>query len=258
MPLRRTPNQRPVPHSGRGHGTNSNRRLRFEPLEDRRLLSITVNTLVDENNGVGVGAGTSLREAIAAAVPGDTIDFSVTGTINLSIGATNSTKNLTINKSLTIHGPGASLVTIKAFDPTPTTKTGDGSRAILIDDGNAANLLDVEIDGLTVTGADSSAAGGAICAKENLILVDSVLSGNTTVYPGFTGGAGVYSNSGSALPSSLTIVRSTISGNTSANSEGGGIRKRYGTLVIEDSTISGNKSFEAGGGLSVADGNVVV
>jgi hypothetical protein len=43
------------------------RPLRFEPLEDRRLLSITVNTLVDENNGIGVG-GISLRDAIAAAV----------------------------------------------------------------------------------------------------------------------------------------------------------------------------------------------
>ncbi len=43
------------------------RRLRFEQLEERRLLSITVNTLQDENNGIGDG-GISLREAIAAAV----------------------------------------------------------------------------------------------------------------------------------------------------------------------------------------------
>src|SRR5262245_17248179 len=56
-----------VPHS---------RRLGIEPLEDRRLLSITVNTLgdtVDLNDGV-----LTLREAIFAAntVPGaDTIDF---------------------------------------------------------------------------------------------------------------------------------------------------------------------------------------
>ena len=42
------------------------RPLRFEPLEDRRLLALTVTTLVDENDGVGIG-GISLREAIAAA-----------------------------------------------------------------------------------------------------------------------------------------------------------------------------------------------
>src|SRR5262249_9087865 len=48
--------------------------LRFESLETRTLLSITVNTLVDESNGVGIG-GISLRDAIAAAAPGDTINF---------------------------------------------------------------------------------------------------------------------------------------------------------------------------------------
>jgi hypothetical protein len=47
------------------------RRLRFEPPEERRLLSITVNTLFD-----GIRPGfISLRAAIAAAAPGDTIDF---------------------------------------------------------------------------------------------------------------------------------------------------------------------------------------
>ena len=43
------------------------RPLSFEPLEDRRLLSTTVNTLANENNGIGVG-GITLRDAIAAAV----------------------------------------------------------------------------------------------------------------------------------------------------------------------------------------------
>ena len=92
------------------------RRLRLEPLEDRRLLSITVNTLVDENNGIGVG-GISLREAIAAAPAGDTINFSVTGTINLT-----NLGQLVVNKNLTIVGPGASLLTINAFDPTPASE----------------------------------------------------------------------------------------------------------------------------------------
>src|SRR5262245_54477233 len=70
------------------------KRLRFEPLEDRRLLSITVNPLVAENDGVGMGAGTSLREAVAAAVPGDTINFSVTGVINLSFGTSDTLKQI--------------------------------------------------------------------------------------------------------------------------------------------------------------------
>lgn len=69
------------------------RQLRFEPLEARRLLA-TVTTLTDiVNAGDGV---VSLREALAAAAPGETIDFAVTGTIALSNGP------LAISKALTI------------------------------------------------------------------------------------------------------------------------------------------------------------
>src|SRR3954469_16157977 len=85
------------------------RSLRFEPLEERRLLSITVNTLVDENNGIAVG-GISLRDAIAAAAPGDTINFAPAlfiggqGTCPLTHGA------LLVGKPLTINGPGQNLL----------------------------------------------------------------------------------------------------------------------------------------------------
>ena len=63
------------------------RRLGFEPLEDRHLLTLfTVNTAADENNGIGIG-GVSLRDAVAAASTGDTINFSIGGTINLTTAA---------------------------------------------------------------------------------------------------------------------------------------------------------------------------
>src|SRR5262245_6605503 len=96
-------------------------RLHVEPLEDRRLLSITVNTLVDEIDGIGAG-GISLRDAIAAAAPGETIDFAASltaggpATILLTHG------ELGIDKDLTIVGPGADLLTIDASgnDPTPS------------------------------------------------------------------------------------------------------------------------------------------
>ena len=96
------------------------RRLWFEPLEDRRLLSITVSTLVDESDGSIVDGDISLRDAIVAAPVGETIDFSVIGTINLS-----SLGQLTINKNLTIHGPSAGLLTIRAFPGTAAA--GDGA-----------------------------------------------------------------------------------------------------------------------------------
>ena len=45
----------------------SRRGLRLENLEARQLMAVdafVVDTAVDENDGVGVGTGTSLREAI--------------------------------------------------------------------------------------------------------------------------------------------------------------------------------------------------
>ena len=99
-------------------GAAGSRRLRFEPLEERRLLSITVNTLIDENDGTGAG-GISLRDAISVATPGDTIDFAVSGTIRLDYG------ELWINKNLTITGPVRNSLTIDA---------GERSRVFLVYD----------------------------------------------------------------------------------------------------------------------------
>src|SRR5690242_8823013 len=92
------------------------RRLQFEALENRHLLAtITVNTLTDGN--IANDGLTTLREAVAAAGSNDVINFSVTGTINLTAVGSG---HINVNKSLTIQGPGANLLTIKAFDPDPT------------------------------------------------------------------------------------------------------------------------------------------
>lgn len=77
------------------------RRLGVEPLEDRTTPSTL--TVLNTNDG---GAG-SLRQALLDAAPGDTVAFQagVTGTIHL--GST-----LSIDKSLTLTGPGRDLLTV--------------------------------------------------------------------------------------------------------------------------------------------------
>src|SRR4051794_39697613 len=95
--LRQTTKPRPLAGTFPYH-----RRLRIEPLEDRRVLAtIIVDTLVD---GTGV-PGTSLREAIIAAAANDTINFAASltsgGPATISLI---STGQLTINKNLTITG----------------------------------------------------------------------------------------------------------------------------------------------------------
>ena len=184
-------------------GSLSNgRRLRIEPLEDRRLLTITVNTLVDEADGSIVDGDISLRDAIAAAPAGDTINFSVNGTINLT-----SLGQLTINKNLTISGPGADLLTIRAYDPTMAA--GNGRRVFNIDDGTTSNHKTVAISGLTVTGGDVTGDGGAIRSVENLTVSNSTISGSAA-----TGkGGGIFS----ANNRNLTVTGSTISGNAATD-----------------------------------------
>jgi hypothetical protein len=212
------------------------RPLRLERLESRQMLSITVDTLVDENNGVGVGAGTSLHEAILAAAPSDTINFSVTGTINLVSYLP------TINKNLTIAGPGRDLLTIKG-----------GGTILSIGDNKDQVLLDDFISGLTLTGATRS----GISTTENLTISDCAIS-NCSTPSGGDGGGGIYSFAGKfgALPNTLTVRNTILSGDTAANTEGAAIRKRYGTLVVDGCTITGNTAYWAGAGISVADGDV--
>jgi hypothetical protein len=257
------------------------RPLRFEPLEDRRLLSITVNTLIDVNANDGL---TTLREAVAAASSGDTINFSVTGTINLS-----SQGQITINKSLTINGPGASLLTIRAYNPTGA-QNGDGSRIFNIDDGNALVERTVTLSGLKLTGGDAAGNGGAISSAEELIVNSSTISGNaatgngggiseigvhsftpqghlsiinSTISGNTAVGSAVYGGRGSgiyAYDSIVTVTGSTISGNVGP-SLGGGIYSGYGILNITNSTISGNSStirFGYGGGINSNHGSVTV
>jgi hypothetical protein len=153
-------------------------------LEERRLLKITVDTLFDvDDAGDGL---TTLREAIIASGSGETIDFapalSSGGPATIQLTNVDHIGELAIGKSLSIEGPGASLLSIKAYDPTPDTKNGDGSRVFNIDDG-LSTFQTVSLSGLTLTGGDSPDNGGAIRNFENLDILDCTLSGNAVRSP---------------------------------------------------------------------------
>ena len=145
------------------------RTLRYEPLENRRLLAtLTVTTLADT---VDLADGlTSLREAIFATnlVAGpDIIEFSskLPGIVTLTQG------ELRITDALTIRHQGG-LITLDALasDPTPTMNNGDGSRIFHVDDGSSTSFIEVVIEGLALVGGDAPLSGGAILNRENLTL----------------------------------------------------------------------------------------
>jgi len=169
------------------------------------------------------GAG-SLRAVIAAAGSGDTVEFEpgVAGTIALASGA------IAVEKSLTIIGPGASLLKIDA-----------GHKSRIFETTGTFSSISVSISGLTLADGASSEFGGAISFEPD-------------VTPG---------------PASLTVMASTFADNaaggegtnskSSGQGNGGGIASETtGMLTITNSTFTGNTAGGNGGeGESSAQGN---
>jgi predicted outer membrane repeat protein len=104
------------------------------------------------------------------------------------------------------------------------------------DDALVLTLNNVEITGNTA----KDDGGGIYFSNGTLTIVDSTISGNTA---DDDDGGGIWSYN-----SSLTISDTTISGNA-ADDDGGGIRLEDGTLTISDTTISGNTALYDGGGI---------
>jgi cysteine-rich repeat protein len=167
--------------------------------------TITVTSLLDS------GAGT-LRNAVATAAPGDTIDFSVSGTILLTSG------RIVVDKDLAIVGPGAASLTI------------DGNNADRIFHTATSN---VAVSGLTFANgkAPSGSSGGGILTTAfeiDLVVSDCVFTNCQSA-----GGGAIESAAGI-----LTVTGSTFTGNQ-ANG-GGAIRAGGHTLTILDSSFAGN------------------
>ena len=197
-----------------------------------------------------------MRDAITNVCPGGTITFdptvfSTAQTISLS-------SNLTINKNLTISGPGADKVTIN--------QTGTNAPVFFIQSGNI-----VSISGLKITGGSSygvfnlggpmiisnstisnnraglqsngTGLGGSIENYYPMTLTNSTISGNSVVNTFGYHGGGVYTPTGTSL-TPVQIISCTITGNTAAGTKSaGGLRLDYdngGVMTVSNTIIAGN------------------
>jgi hypothetical protein len=238
--------------------------------------TITVDSAADAG-GICPGELCTLRQAILTAISGDTINFaSGINTITLT------SAELLIDKSLTISGPGANLLTIQRSSASGTPffrifEIGSGNlnvtiSGLTISKGNAGGDGDGIYNGsgtLTVAGCTISGniddgqgccgggigcfgcgAGGGIFNSTGTINVNSsTISGNFAGENSNGGGGGIFNSTGGTV----NILNSTLSGNngsgfTSSAAHGGGI-KNAGTVTITTSTIYGNTGGAFGGGI---------
>ena len=201
--------------------------------------TITVNTLLDENDGSCTDGDCSLRDAIATTNAGDTIDFSIAGTIILS-STPNYLGELIIDKSLTIDGQGTITVSgnnaVRVFNVLTSTSPiiGVTFDSIIIANGYDQNLQ------ATNCPPHINLCGGGIMIQNSdatITLSNSILISNTADW-----GGGIFNHG------TLLVISSTISENSARSGSGGGI-VNAGMMMVNDSTISSNSATDNGGGI---------
>ena len=183
--------------------------------------TVVVDTTTDQALGSCSGS-CSLRDAVATASPGDTIQIPA-GHYVLTLG------HITITQDLILAGSGARTTVIDG------NNTSGGSSGGIFDMSGAFH---VEIADLSLVNGVASGAGNAISA------LDRIVSSSPFVFD----------------PVVLTVRRCTIANNKVTGGQAGGIHLQLGTLNVEDTTLSNNTTFPlVGGGIlaGTATGSIV-
>lgn len=220
--------------------------------------TLPVTSCLDDSSG-----GT-LREVLATAGEGDTLDLSglACSTITLANG-----ELATSVDDIQLLGPSDHELTIDAVTESRViSHVGAGTLGLShlgfrngrINTGTGACVYSggsVAADHVRIADCNNLAYpsnGGGLAAMNSATIADSSITGS---YGGL-GGGGVYTRTGT-----LTIERSTISGNSARHA--GGAYAYYGAMSVTDSTISGNvaNTSSAGGlrafyGLSIVNSTI--
>jgi hypothetical protein len=236
------------------------------------VAAITVNTTSDSGalgGCSGAPGDCSIRQAIEAAAPGETV-IVPPGAYTVSSGP------LSIAQSINVQGAGArttsvtgtggpkhvfdvsspaavgiSGLTISAGHVTGTEIAFLHGGAVYNESGSALTLSGVAITGTTLEKTDPASGavrGAGIANNGTLTLSASTISGNAELATGASSanqGAGLFNSGGT-----VTVVNSTIAGNTQvasagASSEGSAIANLGTTLNLQNVTIAGNSGSPA-------------
>jgi N-acetylneuraminic acid mutarotase len=179
---------------------------------------------VTNTNDSGPG---SLRQALADAIDGDTIEFAVTGTVQLTSG------ELLVDKSIVIPGPGPENLAVNA---------NAKSRVFHVTNpcGN------VTISGLTITNGYASGSfpdnsGGGIYNDHAMLRLNNcTILNNSAVY-----GGGIYNDGENFGNAMLEIDNSLVTDNSGGASYNDGQYGGFASLQTNNSIVSNN----SGGGI---------
>ncbi len=199
-------------------------------------------TKVADTNDGNCDADCSLREAISAANASSANDA-----ITFS-GLFNTPQTITLTGTQLALNNSGTLVISGPGRNLLAISGNNSTRVFFILPGTNVTLSGIGISNgrATFTGG-GGASGGGLQNRGNLSIVDSTISGNSTEDVG----GGIYNDTGATL----TIAGTTISTNTVTNRGGGIFNFRDGVVTITDSVIRNNTAF-AGGGVYSFDGPV--
>ena len=249
------------------------RKLRCEPLEDRRMLSVLFVDDDAASGGDGLGwssAYNDLQDALsqAAALKADGDPANDVAQIWIAEGVYKPSAELepgiarsaafSLVDGVTLYGGFmGSETTLEERDVAAHVTMLSGDIGVADDAGDNAYTVvycgdDIEatLDGVTVTGGNADYdddwlllerfQGGGIVNMGTLTVANGTITGNAARL-----GGGVYSyyNCGSTL----TIANSTISWNTAYSTGGGIYHGSEGTLTVTGSTFVGNSAYDGGG-----------
>jgi hypothetical protein len=215
-------------------------------LPDRATATITVQSAADDgtaNPANCPGASCRLRDALAAASSGDTINFSGSYTITLA-------STLIISKNVTLDGAGYAV-------------TVSGNNAVRVFTVNTG--VNATFQNLTIRyGRTTDSGGGVYVSAGSVVTINnSTLLSNTATIAG--GGLYIAAN-GAANIYTTTIRGNTVTGTTGSTGSagtavrGGGIAVFGGTLnlqgviVISNTVIGGNGGAGSAGAAGSAGG----
>jgi hypothetical protein len=202
----------------------------------------TVTSTADSGPG-------SLRAAISNAVPGETIDFAVSGVITLTSG------ELRITRNLILQGPGSATLAVQrsAVAGTPDFRVfnvflgtvtisgltiSNGRDAV---GGGVHNEATITIRDCVISDNSATRAGGGINNVSTVTLSNCVIDGNA-VSGAFTEifGGGLH-NAGTVVALSCSITSNSVTGGAGTSCFGGGVNND-GTLAVTNSLIEANRT----------------